>query len=229
MTLPWEASAIREAIVAYERALPDGAWPNWVLGNHDQPRVASRVGAAQARVAAMLLLTLRGTPTLYNGDELGLPDAVVPPDRIVDVAGRDPERSPMPWTRHDPNAGFSTAEPWLPMVADAAELSVEAQRDDPASMLALHRRLLAVRRASPALHLGALELRRCARGRRRLRPHGMAVTLVRVLLNLTGEPASVTLDGSWTCLVGTRPGREGTYERDAASLAGDEGIVLRRD
>ena len=80
----------------------------------------------------------------------GLPDAVVPPGRVVDVAGRDPERSPMAWTRHDPNAGFSTAEPWLPMVAAAAALSVEAQRDAPASMLALHRRLLAVRRASPA-------------------------------------------------------------------------------
>jgi glycosidase len=134
----------------------------------------------------------------------------------------------MPWTRHDAHAGFSTANPWLPMVAGAAALSVEAQRDDPASMLALHRRLLAVRRASPALHLGAIELVDAPDGVVAFdRRHGGE--LVRVLLNLTGEPASVTLDGSWTCLVGTRSGREGTYERDAASLAGDEGIVLRRD
>ena len=93
----------------------------------------SRAGSApaQARVAAMLLLTLRGTPTLYYGDELGLPDAHVPPERIVDVAGRDPERSPMPWTRGGPHAGFSTAEPWLPMVDDAGAWSVEAQRDGP--------------------------------------------------------------------------------------------------
>ena len=126
-----------------------------MLGNHDQSRVATRLGAAQARVAAMLLLTLRGTPTLYYGDELGLPDATVPPERIVDVDGRDPERSPMPWTGSDPNAGFSVGEPWLPMVDDAGSWSVEAQRADPASMLLLHRRLLALRRASPALHRGA--------------------------------------------------------------------------
>ncbi len=224
--LPWHATAVRDAIREYEQALPEGAWPNWVLGNHDQPRVASRLGAGQARVAAMLLLTLRGTPTLYNGDELGLPDADVPPDRIVDVAGRDPVRSPMPWTRHDANAGFSTAEPWLPMVAGAAALSVEAQRDDPTSMLALHRRLLAVRRASPALHAGSIELLDAPAGVVAFdRRHGGEQ--VRVLLNLTGEPAIVTLDGSWTSLVGTRPGREGTYEHDAVTLAGDEGLVLR--
>ena len=225
--LPWDAAAIRGAIDSYERALPDGAWPNWVLGNHDQSRIATRLGAARARVAAMLLLTLRGTPTLYYGDELGLPDAEVPPDRIVDVAGRDPERSPMPWTRHDPNAGFSDGDPWLPLVAGAAALSVEAQRSDPASMLALHRRLLAVRRASPALHAGSLELVDAPPGviafdRRHAGEH------VRVLLNLTGEPVAVPVDGGWTCLAGTRPGREGTHVRDTASLAGDEGLVLRR-
>ena len=81
--------------------LPDGAWPNWVLGNHDRSRVASRVGPEQARVAAMLLLTLRGTPTLYYGDELGLPDVAIPPERVQDPweeAGRDPARTPMQWS-----------------------------------------------------------------------------------------------------------------------------------
>ena len=109
VTLPWDARTIGAAVEAYEAALPANAWPNWVLGNHDQSRVATRLGAAQARVAAMLLLTLRGTPTLYYGDELGLPDATVPPERIVDVDGRDPERSPMPWTDSEPTAGFSAA------------------------------------------------------------------------------------------------------------------------
>ena len=74
---PWEAEAIGDLVERYEAALPEGAWPNWVLGNHDRPRIASRVGAAQARVAAMLLLTLRGTPTLYYGDELGMTDVAV--------------------------------------------------------------------------------------------------------------------------------------------------------
>ncbi|HEY3336072.1 MAG TPA: alpha-amylase family glycosyl hydrolase [Candidatus Limnocylindrales bacterium] len=225
--VPWDAAAVRAAINEYEDALPDGAWPNWVLGNHDQSRVVSRLGAARARVAAMLLLTLRGTPTIYNGDELGLPDAEVAPDRVVDVDGRDPERSPIPWVMAAPNAGFSAAEPWLPMVAGAAGLSVEAQRRDPSSMLALHRRLLAVRRASPALHAGSLELVGAPAGVVAFdRRHEGEV--VRVLLNLTGDPVEVPLDGAWTCIAGTRPGREGTYLDGAAALAGDEGLVLGR-
>ena len=210
------------------QALPEGAWPNWVLGNHDQPRVASRLGAAQARVAAMLLLTLRGTPTLYNGDELGLPDAdgAAGADRRCRRPGPGAEPDAMDPARRE--RGLLGAEPWLPMVAGAAALSVEAQRADPASMLALHRRLLAVRRASPALHAGSTRAPRRARRVSSRSTAGMAASSVRVLLNLTGEPASVTLDGSWTSLVGTRPGREGTYEHDAVTLAGDEGLVLRR-
>jgi alpha-glucosidase len=101
----WEPQALAGLIDGYESSLPNAAWPNWVLGNHDQHRVATRLGSAQARVAAMLLLTLRGTPTLYYGDELGLPDAMVPADSVQDPLekrqpgqgfGRDPERSPMP-------------------------------------------------------------------------------------------------------------------------------------
>ena len=81
----WNAPALAAAICEYEAALPAGAWPNWVLGNHDKPRIASRVGAAQARVAAMLLLTLRGTPTLYYGDEIGMADVIL---RLApDIAG----------------------------------------------------------------------------------------------------------------------------------------------
>ena len=68
----WRAPVIAKLVIDYEGALPAGGWPNWVLGNHDQPRIAARVGEAQARVAAMLLLTLRGTPTMYYGDEIGI-------------------------------------------------------------------------------------------------------------------------------------------------------------
>ncbi|HZZ89127.1 MAG TPA: alpha-amylase family glycosyl hydrolase, partial [Caulobacteraceae bacterium] len=119
----WRADAVGQVVREYERRLPPGAWPNWVLGNHDRPRIASRVGAAQARVAAMLLLTLRGTPTLYYGDELGLEQAAIAPERVQDPweknepglgLGRDPCRTPMPWDA-SPHAGFSTAEPWLPL------------------------------------------------------------------------------------------------------------------
>jgi alpha-glucosidase len=103
---PWKADAIARLVEDYEAALPDGAWPNWVLGNHDRPRIATRVGPEQAKVAAVLLLTLRGTPTLYYGDEIGVADVPIPPDQIRDPwalrepgigAGRDAVRTPMQW------------------------------------------------------------------------------------------------------------------------------------
>src|SRR5262249_15169959 len=118
---PWQARAVAALIDEYERALPPGGWPNWVLGNHDRPRRASRVGAAQAPVAAMLLLTLRGTPTLYYGDEIGMAQVDIPPDKIHDPVahtlpglglGRDGCRTPMQWDA-GPHAGFSAVEPWL--------------------------------------------------------------------------------------------------------------------
>ena len=107
MTTPWTPLALASLIGAYEAALPAGGWPNWVLSNHDRSRLASRLGEDQARVAAMLLLTLRGTPTLYQGDELGLTDVSIPPDRVRDPwelnvpglgLGRDPARTPMLWS-----------------------------------------------------------------------------------------------------------------------------------
>ncbi|HEX2883847.1 MAG TPA: alpha-amylase family glycosyl hydrolase [Candidatus Limnocylindria bacterium] len=162
ISTPWTARDIEVVIDRYEGALPAHAWPNWVLGNPDQSRVASRIGAAQARVAAVLLLTLRGTPTIYYGDEIGMHDVEVPPERSVDVRernvpgrgfGRDPQRTPMQWDG-SPSGGFTTGQPWLPLPADVAMLNVGAQRDDPSSMLSLHRRLLELRRSEPALSVG---------------------------------------------------------------------------
>ena len=166
LLVPWHAPRVADLIREYEAALPAGAWPNWVLGNHDRHRVASRIGRAQARVAAMLLLTLRGTPTLYYGDEIGMQDVVIPPGLAQDPweqnvpglgLGRDPERTPMQWDP-GPDAGFTTGRPWLPIAPDAAEVNVARQRDDPTSMLSLHRRLLALRREHPALAVGAYAL-----------------------------------------------------------------------
>ncbi len=225
MGVPWDASTIGGAIAAYEAALPLGAWPNWVLGNHDQARVATRLGAAQARVAAVLLLTLRGTPTIYNGDELGLPDALIPPDRIVDVAGRDPVRIPMPWTTDGPFAGFSTVEPWLPMPPDAGARSVEAQRDDEASMLMLHHRLLALRRARPALQAGAWEPVDVGPGVLAYN-RVQDADRIRVLLNMTHVPVVVRVEGRWRAAVGTTPAREGTFVEGDLTLGPDEAVVL---
>jgi glycosidase len=136
-----------------------------VLGNHDEARIASRVGPEGARLAMLLLLTLRGTPTLYQGDELGIQDVPIPPERAQDPwgkhvpglnLGRDSARTPMPWNRSQPNAGFCPpdVEPWLPLNPDRATVNVQSELEDPGSLLALTRRLLAVRRATPALSVG---------------------------------------------------------------------------
>ena len=162
----WKARSIASLIDQYEGAVPTGGWPNWVLGNHDNPRVATRVGSLQARVAAMLLLTLRGTPTLYYGDEIGMTNTNVPPDKIQDPfeknvpglgVGRDPVRTPMQWTGAA-NAGFSTSgKPWLPVADNYPVVNVQAEDEDPKSILALYRQLLQLRRNHPALVDGSYE------------------------------------------------------------------------
>src|SRR5712664_979464 len=163
---PWEAHTLAAAITNYEAALPQGGWPNWVLGNHDRPRVATKRGQAQARVAAVLLLTLRGTPTLYYGDELGLSDVVIESSQVRDprelrepglALGRDPVRTPMPWDRSE-NAGFTAAKPWLPLNADWPTRNVARMTEESQSILTLYRRLLAVRRAYLALSVGGFAL-----------------------------------------------------------------------
>jgi len=161
----WNARDIARIIAEYEAALPKGGWPNWVLGNHDRSRIASRVGPTQARLAAMLLLTLRGTPTLYYGDEIGMRDVEIQPAKVQDPfektvpglgLGRDPQRTPMQWTAAK-NAGFTEGEPWLPIAEDYPQINVEAERDDPFSMLSLYSRLIKVRRCESALEVGVLE------------------------------------------------------------------------
>ncbi len=160
--LPWKAKEIAEAVERYEALLPSYAWPNWVLGNHDKPRIATRARASQARVAAMLLLTLRGTPTMYYGDEIGMHDVPIAPDQVQDPfeknvpglgLGRDPVRTPMQWGSGQ-WADFSTVRPWLPIADDYRNTNVELERMDASSLLSLYRRLIELRRAEPALSVG---------------------------------------------------------------------------
>jgi len=160
----WSAADIARIVQEYEAALPKQGTPNWVLGNHDQKRIASRIGAFGARLAAMLLLTLRGTPTIYYGDELGLENVSIPPDRVQDPwgkhepgfdLGRDPARTPMPWD-DSPNAGFTAGTPWLPLGPDYEVRNVAALAAKPQSVLNLYRRLIALRREQAALSVGSL-------------------------------------------------------------------------
>ncbi|HUR15954.1 MAG TPA: alpha-amylase family glycosyl hydrolase [Candidatus Limnocylindrales bacterium] len=158
----WDASSVRNVVNGVVAALPRSAWASWVLGNHDQARVASRVGIAQAPVAMMLLLTLPGAPTIYYGDEIGMENGIISPEAVRDTWGitepgysRDPERTPMHWDG-SPNAGFCRAgvAPWLPLAPGWEQRNVAAQRADDGSLLNLTRRLLALRRENPALAHG---------------------------------------------------------------------------
>jgi alpha-glucosidase len=162
---PWSAERFRAVVDEFEALATPKAWPAWALGNHDHRRIASRFdegsghGAARALVAATLVLTLRGTPFVYQGDELGLPDTPIPPERKVDVNGRDVVRAPIPWlppSQAGPGAGFTLgADPWLPITPEAERLNVASEQQDAGSPLAYHRRLLSARRASRALQLGS--------------------------------------------------------------------------
>ncbi len=233
ISLPWNAQQIAAAISEYEGALPADAWPNWVLGNHDQPRVASRLGLLQARVAAVLLLTLRGTPTLYYGDELGMRDAVIFPEHMQDPQGkiigvsRDPARTPMQWTPAA-HAGFTSGVPWLPVGYDYQYCNVEAQAPDPGSMLSLYRRLIALRRHESALSVGAYKP---------VLASGQLIAYLREAgaqrflgaLNLGSRPAHLSLQelGEGQIVIGTDARREGEAVRGRLVLLGDDGVVVR--
>jgi alpha-glucosidase len=237
LTAPWHAREIAKLVDDYEAALPKGGWPNWVLGNHDRPRVLSRVGAAQARVAAMLLLTLRGTPTLYYGDEIGLPQAAISPERVQDPfeknvpgfgLGRDGCRTPMQWDASR-FAGFSSVEPWLPLTEDFARRNVASERGDPGSLYNLYRRLIALRRAHAALATGSY---------RPVAAQGDVFAYIReqggehflVALNFGAEPASVALpEGEGTVVLAALGGRNGERVRGRLNLVGNDGVLIKLD
>ena len=232
--LPWNARAMKSAIDTYENLLPEGGWPNWVIGNHDKHRICSRVGPAQARVAAMMLLTLRGTPTMYYGDEIGMCDVPIPPEKVRDPyernipglgLGRDPQRTPMQWDS-SANAGFTTGEPWLPVAEDHASVNVAAEREAPGSMLSLYRSLIELRRAEEALSVGdyvpldstgdvLAYMRR--RGARRFV----------VALNLGHARKAYSLGGfEGVVVLSTDHARERGAERGMIVLEPNEGVVI---
>ncbi len=157
---PWARDAWHDLIAETEAAYPHAGprWPSYVLSNHDNPRHRTRYGGleSRARAAAVLLLTLRGTPFLYAGEELGLEDAIVPEDRVVDPGGRDGCRAPIPWVAGTGH-GWGPAA-WLPFPPEAGIRNVEAQRTSAVTMFELYRSILAARHRSPALQAGAIEL-----------------------------------------------------------------------
>jgi len=228
-----DAAQMRPIVEGVERMLPQGAWPVWTGSNHDGKRLATRWAGedpARTRAALMMLLGLRGTPFLYYGDEIGLPDTPLDPATALDpVAARlgDPEenrdvcRTPMQWA-DVPGGGFTTdgAAPWLPF-GDLAAYNVEEQRADPGSILHLVRDLIALRRSREDLRGGAYETLPAPDGAWAWkRGSGTAVAV-----NLGAGPVSVErLSGR--VLVGTDRARDGSAVDGAVELAPGEGVVV---
>jgi alpha-glucosidase len=236
--LPWHARAVDDAIRRYEELLPAHGWPNWVLGNHDNPRIASRIGKAQARVAAMLLLTLRGTPTLYYGDEIGMTNVPIPPDCVHDPFeknvpglghGRDPERTPMQWSNAE-NAGFTSGRPWLPMADDYACRNVDAQSAGAKSMLSLYRRLIELRRREPSLSIGEYVRVPASGDLLSYGRHFDKAARWLIILNLGTEAAIFSTSAAATqgvIALSTHMDREGERTGREITLRPDEGLMVR--
>lgn len=240
LTLQWDARAISLAITEYYQAIPKWGWPNWVLGNHDQPRVASRIGAEQARVAAVLLLTLKGTPTIYYGEELGMKDVAIPFEEVRDPQGlnmpdknlsRDPARTPMQWN-DDTYAGFSKTRPWLRVDRDYVRVNVDAQKNDLRSMLSLYHKLITLRQSAPALSVGEYVAVFSDTQVLAFKRHFDGSRAYLIVLNLSHRPCYFRQEQNaytGTVVVATHRELEGLRVDGTITLGGDEGLVVELD
>jgi len=247
---PWRANAFAAAIDRWERALdPDHApfnWPNYTLSNHDQPRAISRYATGdenetldRARVAATLLLTLRGAPFIYYGEEIGMRNGRIPRNRIQDpfgkpywpiYKGRDAERTPMQWSS-EAQGGFTTGEPWLPVNPDRARVSVAAQQDDPKSLLNWYRALIALRKREVALRAGSY--------RRLSAPRSQTLCYLRetegdqifVALNFARNPQTAALPdaGAWRVLHDSHHVEDRVLDSKSFTLPGYGVLIARRE
>jgi alpha-glucosidase len=228
MFAPWEAGRWRRRIERTEAEFGAvGAWPTWVLSNHDNPRHRTRFGDSEtrARAAAVLLLGLRGTPFLYAGEELGLADAVIPPERQVDPGGRDGCRAPIPWDASDRH-GWPTPDPWLPWPPRADRANAEALSRDPTSILGLYRRLLATRRSSPALSAGTFGWLDSPEGVLAWERTSGADRRV-VLVNFTDAPTSDVASAAGMIVDVSSYGPAGEGATFAARLEAGQAVILR--
>jgi alpha-glucosidase len=229
----WDAISLQATIDAYFNSIPKGAWPDFVIGGHDKHRVASKIGQPQARVLAMLLLTIRGTAFLFAGDEIGSEQVPVPAEQIQDPfeklvkgfdLGRDPERAPLRWDDTD-RGGFTIGEPWLPLSRDHAR-NIVAQQRDGQSLLNLYRELIALRRQEPCLVQGEYRPRRAQNEvfsfERRLRE-----TEILIGLNISGEPRLWEWKGSGLKLLSTRLDGGPKKVEGPIHLKPNEGLIVK--
>jgi alpha-glucosidase len=229
----WNAVSLQATIDAYFNAIPKGAWPDFVIGGHDKHRVASKIGQAQARILAMLLMTIKGTPFLFAGDEFGSEQVPIPSERVQDPfekfvegfdLGRDPERAPLRWDDTD-GGGFTTGEPWLPLSQDRGR-NIEAQRRDGRSLLNLYRELIALRRQEPCLLQGEYRPRRAQNDVFSF-VRWLNETEILVGLNTSGEPRLWEWQGFGVRLLSTGLDLAEGKVQGPIHLKSNEGVIVK--
>jgi len=249
MKSPWDANSFRQFLSQHVPSIPKGGWPTIVMSNHDQPRHIDRYGTggdaeARARAAALLLLTMPGTPFLYYGEEVGMRNGKIRYRDLRDPytkrfwpfrTGRDPARTPMQWDG-SLHAGFTTSRPWLPLPPDYSRLNVAAEAADPHSLWSLYRHLLELRRMSPALHRGDYHViegspRDCLLYERAVRTETGTVERMLVAVNFSQRPCEFALPSGSSqglVLVSTNPdAADATWDPARIRLGPDEGRLVR--
>jgi glycosidase len=235
MATQWDPVRIRATVESVLWNVPIGAWTNWTLGNHDEIRLETRIGSIQSRLAAMLLLTLRGTPFLYYGDEIGMPDGDIPAESRrdpwgikVDFLSRDGARTPMRWDQ-TADGGFSITReadpPWLPVGGDVSSVNVVSQLDDPESILNLYRRLLEFRKNSVALRRGSFLAHPVSNEQVFAYRRESDEETITVILNFSAEMQSVPIRAG-TVVVSTFDSARDDHFRKTVELAAGEGIIV---
>jgi alpha-glucosidase len=233
---PWKAERFFQIVKDFESALGDDNWPNYTLSNHDFPRHITRYEKGEhtldrARLAACMMLTLRGTPFLYYGEEIGMKRQKVPFSKIQDPVGkrywpfhpgRDPERIPMPWDGSE-TTGFTTGKPWLPLYAEANTINVDAQKQNPDSLFFTYKKLLQIRKDRKSLRKGKLKIllsadKQALYYRRR---DGKEETYI--FLNFSSKPVSVSYPRKWSLneILFSSKNRDASFELDKELDTGD--------
>lgn len=240
----WSAAGFRDSVGWLEQHLPPGGWPCYYLNNHDLTRTFTRLGArgvagARAKVAAAMLLTLRGTPIIYYGEEIGMPESIVPRRKMSDPLGpkfwplgvsRDGCRTPMQWSGES-NAGFTASAPWLPVDGSYAIRNVESEDGDPNSLLSWYRRLIHLRKEKRALATGTYRRLDVARSGVFAYERVSEGKRVVVLLNFTSHKCAVTIpeiarcESAWETVLSTHSAA-GLARGNSFTLQPNEALLL---
>lgn len=230
---PYGAREYHDLISRFQRMSDNKLRPFYCFSNHDKPRLVSRVGRAEARLVALMQLTLPGIPVVYYGDELGMSNGDIPPGLVQDPfekqtpglgLGRDPERTPMQWT-NGKNAGFTTGEPWLPIVSDYKTVNVKSERSDPDSPFSMYRALFELRRSAVIRTGDYEEWSECDERVFGYYRKSEYETLL-VILNMSGDEVPCSNGVAGEVIFSTHPAVE-TEVGEELVLQPNQGVIIR--